>query len=208
MSLPIGPTSLDLPAWVQAIGSVAALILAIALWHLDRIGRRHERADELKDRQTESIRLVKLLADQISARRAEVRSIPHLLTMGRTDARIVEEARSILCEHVLNYLERFVALPLEKWPDAAIATAYFDGVDGLRIQIQKFSRIVDEVVSRDKIWLEQLTAQAHEIEASFRYFERYRASVEVQVRAAVIDGIDARYPTEKLVEKQLRDNRV
>lgn len=208
MSFPIGPTSLDLPAWVQAVGSVAALVLAIAFWQLDRISRRRERAGEQKDKQTEAIRLVKLVADQISSRKAEVRSIPHLLEMATADASVVEEAKSILHEHVLNYLERFVALPLDKWPDAAIATAYFDGVDGIRVSIQKFIRMVDEDLNRDAIWLEQLIAQAQQIEASFSFFERYRAGVEVRLRAAESEGIDVRYPAEKLVDDKLRDNRL
>lgn len=207
MPVSVGPTSLDLPAWVQAIGSIAALIVAITLWQMDRIGRRRERDDERKEKLTESIRLVKLVADQITTRGAEVRSIPHLLKEAETDPTAVEEAKSILREHILGYLERFSALPLEKWPDAAIATAYFDGVDVLRVQIQNFTRLADRTVNRDHIWIEELIAQAQEIESSFRFFERYRADVEVRVNAAAADGIDVRYPTEKLVEQKLLDNR-
>lgn len=45
MTIPVGPTSLDLPAWVQAVGSVAAIVAAVAISHRDtNIRRREERS--------------------------------------------------------------------------------------------------------------------------------------------------------------------
>jgi hypothetical protein len=42
MAIPVGPTSLDLPAWVQAVGSVAAIVVAVAISRRDTIIRRRE----------------------------------------------------------------------------------------------------------------------------------------------------------------------
>ena len=44
MPVSIGPTSLDLPAWFQAVGSVLAIFLAILLAYLESRRRRIEEA--------------------------------------------------------------------------------------------------------------------------------------------------------------------
>lgn len=46
LSIPVGPTSLDLPAWVQAVGTVVAIAASVWISHSDGRVRKAERAKD------------------------------------------------------------------------------------------------------------------------------------------------------------------
>jgi len=121
----IESSSLDLPAWVQAVGSVAAILLAIWTTTAAERQRQNERivddacfATYISDFLTTSTSTVVKLADRIDNKKFKNRAseIPaaYRLALRQYDNLIIKRA------------QKLIDLPLTDWPDIELANAFYD----------------------------------------------------------------------------------
>jgi hypothetical protein len=99
MSVAIGPTSLDWPAWVQAIGSVAAIVTSGWIARRDGQIRREDRDDDRRQKELTSLE-------------AQVRFARHVGEQVRACYDLIEHQLSGLAGLLPSWIETIPALLL------------------------------------------------------------------------------------------------
>lgn len=154
MSVPIGPTSLDLPAWVQAIGSVAAIFVAIAVSRSEtRRAERYRREDLAYQKKETLARRVQFLGFVVDKLNETMESLEHLgerqsnLTIGYPETSPPQgswkdfgPSQINSFSSIVNRLEDFrTSIPLGMWPDVEVYDAFTSGTKRLLFISDDFS---------------------------------------------------------------------
>lgn len=162
-SISIGPTSLDLPAWVQAVGSIAAILIAI--WLSGRTERK-EYLDRVRDDACFASYVQQFL-NSIGATIQEIAASINDSRHGdedrapRTLAQVCSDAFEAYENRVLERVKKFVELPLTDWPDIELANAFYDASLQMRSDLQGLKTATSErVASEVKAEAERLRSEA------------------------------------------------
>lgn len=211
MPHPIGPTSLDVPAWVQAIGSVAAILVAIYISVRDSRAEKRAAMEAKQDILTREIaeraRFFQMVALQLHE------CVTVLEEIGKEETRYQNEVddrpslrwRSWAELHVERFralcvdrLQRLEDLPLTAWPDIESGIVFGDAV---RFWKPTFKDILDAVHSpppetddddRDH-FLGGLNEVTYLADFFLVPFERFLAIRDHETARARASGIDLRY---------------
>lgn len=147
-SVSIGPTSLDLPAWVQAVGSIAAILIAIYL-----SGRAERKAHV--ERVTNDACFASYVQKFLNTIGDTVEDIAHSIDQKRwgdedrrprTLSEICQEAFEAYDKRVLERVRKFVELPLIDWPDIELANAFYDASLQMRSDLERLQSATHERV--------------------------------------------------------------
>ena len=224
MSIAVGPTSLDLPAWVQAIGSVAAILAAVFIARRQSQQQEAARAGESKaalDREIAArarflqmvvlqIKEVDELADRIAEEeQAVTRDSP------RPPAGWGFWGKSRLDDFIENgveRLERIGAIPLEHWPDIESALIFSDALraqdDDFRY-LKEAARVPVIVKEEDQrqhwqMVLNRITELSQFLVYPFERFIRLRDEAVAEAKRR---EIDVRYAGRRAVDAQVAARR-
>lgn len=166
-NISIGPTSLDAPAWVQAVGSILAILIAVWLSH--RESRKTDRdqisdsacfASYIKDFLAGIGKTINDIADSINEDR-EAEDAPRRQTLSGVCA----QAFQAYDEKVTRRMAKLVELPLTDWPDIEFANAFYDA--NLRMQ-SSLTRLKVETELRVKEEIEQEVVRLRDQRAAFQ----------------------------------------
>jgi hypothetical protein len=148
MPLAIGPTSLDWPAWVQAVGSVAAI--AVTAWlarrdgHVRKLEREQDRVERLSlqaksDEKAErepferDARFIYFVTQEIGFSDRSLVNISEQMLIYQTDEvgpntnpyDLLVDIDRKLEDGVLRRLKRIADLPATMWPNPNMASLFF-----------------------------------------------------------------------------------
>lgn len=142
----VGPTSLDMPAWIQATGVIVAILFSI--WQARRDGRiRHrettenfEREEEAKkEKLTKRYRFLAFADEEVRFAISHLSFFKQQFEASKIYSHEAGSDPSVLLAELLTEidaemerLERIAALPLEHWTEPQIAFLFFRGLQGTR----------------------------------------------------------------------------
>ena len=157
LSLPVGPTSLDSPAWVQAVGSILTLIaiLSIAVWEAlsrrserkqDQAAEKSRRSQEVTYARREYAKFLNFVQEEIETAREKLiyygdfTEDPNTSPDGTKSDSRPEAYIKIVYEgvesQVMKRLRRIAALPISYWPDPKVASLFFGGLELFEIDFK------------------------------------------------------------------------
>ena len=160
-TLAIGPTTLDAPAWVQAIGSVVALVLAI--W-VTREQRRQHLNDAIVQDAAFADYIERFLGDLENTFKSLDYSIDEVGTKEGI-ASAAESALSIYKRHVIDRLEKLSEMDLTSWPDIEFAHTFNEAYLDMNGQFVKLEQTATELAEADVIAHQE---KQHQVEVARR----------------------------------------
>lgn len=218
----IGPTSLDVPAWVQAIGSVAAILVAIYISvrdaRADRRSAQEAKEDVLTRDIAERARFFQMAALQLLECVTVLEEIAKEETRYRDDAddrpslrwrSWAEMQTDRFRSQCVDRLRRLEDLPLTAWPDIESGIVFGDAV---RFWKPTFEDILDAVDSpppetddddRDH-YLGGLNEVTYLADFFLVPFERFLAIRDHETALARARGIDLRYGARETPDQLVR----
>lgn len=211
MAQPIGPTSLDLPSWVQAIGSILAILVAVWIGRTeslrDRLNREEEAKAELHRQIAERARFLHMVMLQLGEAMTVIDAISDE-EQAFMNGEQLEEPHSWkfwaeqhgrrFQEGCVERLERLVALPLTAWPDIESGIVFGDAVREWEYNFKSIREnifvpiILDTDQERDH-YVGSLNDISYLSSFMPLTFERFAAIYKHSVRQASEAGIDLRY---------------
>lgn len=140
----IGPTSLDWPAWVQAIGSILAILIAVGVAYVDvaQQRRRDAAADDQAacEKLRQRVRFTQSVALQVDESGKELAFLLDRYHNRPESYRSPEHARRYYVEiwrpgldAVIKRLRWIAELPFGEWPDPELAIIFFNAVRALEV---------------------------------------------------------------------------
>ena len=143
-SLQVGPTSLDAPAWVQAVGSIVAILVAV--WTVSDQRRQQENA--AVEREAAFADFIERFLMDIDA---TIRSIETDITGAGFRGQLVEachEALGRYDRYIVQRFEKLRTMNLEAWPDIEFASLFNEAYIGLDRQFKELQSTVTEQVAK------------------------------------------------------------
>ncbi|TCP31060.1 hypothetical protein [Sphingomonas sp. BK235] len=149
-SLSVGPTSLDAPAWVQAVGSIAAILVAV--WTVSDQRRQQENAAVERDAAFAEFieRFLKDIDGTIEAIASDIESA------GRRGQLVqaCEEALERFDRYIIQRFEKLRNMELKEWPDVEFASLFNEAFIGLDRQFKQLQLTATEQVAKQALEME------------------------------------------------------
>jgi hypothetical protein len=124
---PIGPTSLDLPAWVQAIGSILAILVSVAIVYYDGRRRRVERIDSEASFAIFIVNMLHITTAELTQLASWCRGF--IANVDPNDPQLDQRARMVHDHYqmlVVDRMSRIAELPMTAWPDPVFALSFYE----------------------------------------------------------------------------------
>ena len=141
----IGPTSLDFPAWVQAIGSILAILVSVWIVRSDEIRRRRVKLEKDASFALFIQQSIKGLYDDVGPILGSIsREIPEEASEFYNPDRYIEVLKGVedkLQGAKLRATNLISAFPLEAWPDMQFAYYFFEQIGRFERDIEWISNI-------------------------------------------------------------------
>lgn len=226
MSVAIGPTSLDWPAWVQAVGSIAAILVAVGVAHFEYRQRRREQIEDAKAKADEElagrVRFFQMVALQLHETLCVAERIAdeeQRYRFGDGDERPTLSWRSWAQLRYAEFerdcverLRRIEQIPLSEWPDIESGLVFGDAVRGWRREFQDIKDAMEapvpetEAAQRD-LYLGAMNEVSYFASAMLVPFHRFIRIRDHAVDQAKARGIDVRYDNRHAVDRRWREER-
>ncbi len=181
----------NLADWIQAIGSVAAIIIAI--WTVRQQANR-ERDNRVIDDAAFASYIKKFLSSDIEEKIENIADPDRLFRTGANIAQISDHAVERYETDVVQRLEKLVELPLTDWPDIELANSFNNAylrmgsdLEALKVQQQKAAREADEELQRRK------EAKRRAIAAKIEEDERLEEEAD-EYEGSIDDGLVVALP--------------
>jgi hypothetical protein len=144
-SLQVGPTSLDAPAWVQAVGSIAAILVAV--WTVS--DQRRQQENSAVERDAAFADFIERFLEDIDG---TIRSIETDITGAGFRGQLVnacQEALERYDRYIVQRFEKLRSMDLQAWPDIEFASLFNEAYIGLDRQFKELQITATEQVAKE-----------------------------------------------------------
>lgn len=202
-SLSIGPTSLDWPAWVQAVGSVAAILVALWLARRDRLRVDHAKIEDDACFATFCIAQIAVtegkIADLLDRYSDDGRDA------GASPVGSMRVLIQMFFERIVDPLDRTSKLALRTWPDVQMADKYLSSMYIVRSYLTEIEVIASrEAADQEGAWLrfDDVLEQIAILSNIFVYtFKDFVAHAESYRTIAKNEGLAGNYSDKLKISK-------
>lgn len=192
-TLALGPTTLDAPAWVQAIGSILAIVLAI--WIM-----KEQRRQQLNDEVVRDAAFAEYIERFLDEVGNTFRSIDGTIdAVGSKDgiAAASASALQLYKRHVIDCLKKLADMDLTSWPDIEFANAFHDTYLDMNAQFNTLEATAAELMQADVRERQQRIERAAQARAeAVTSFARWQAEEEEALGDVDDDEVVVRNPGE------------
>lgn len=192
-TLALGPTTLDAPAWVQAIGSILAIVLAI--WIM-----KEQRRQQLNDEVVRDAAFAEYIERFLDEVGNTFRSIDDTIdAVGSKDgiAAASASALQLYKRHVIDCLKKLADMDLTSWPDIEFANAFNDTYLDMNAQFNTLEATAAELMQADVREKQQRIERAARARAeAATSFARWQAEEEEALGDVDDDEVVVRNPGE------------